>query len=284
MAVEELNREDLQKIWDEEAAGEGTPPVIEPSPEAPAQASGEQETEPPEKEPEPTPDPLDEIRAKLGVLDRLEQRIRNTEGHIGGLTSELRTFQKELKTAAVAAVDTQGAAPSQQQIAAAAKSLEKWNSLKGDFPEWADAIEERIGALPTPQAQQPIDVDALRKTIVAEVAASYEPRLVDVAHRGWRQLVRTEGFKDWLNAQPDEVRSLAGSPKADDAIELLDRYKETNKVIPKTADEIEAERRARLKSAAESPRGQGSLPHRKGIDDMTDEEYWNYLARTGGKK
>ena len=273
----ELSQEEMQKLWDEEVAGDA-PPVIDPPKESEAEEPAAEAEEAVAQA--QAPDPLEEIRAKLGVLDRLEQRIRNTEGHIGGLTSELRTFQKELKTATAVAVEAPGPAPSKQQIAAAATSLEKWNSLKGDFPEWTEAIEERIGAMPTAQAAQPVDVDALRAKITAEVHAAFEPRLVDVAHRGWRQLVRTEGFKSWLDVQPDDVRNLAGSPKADDAIDLLDRYKAASNVLPKTAEEIEAERKARLKSAADSPRGQGSLPNRKGPDDMTDAEYWNYLQRS----
>lgn len=294
--TQELTREDLQKMWDEEAAGDT--PAAEPPPQPAATRSGEAENlqddtggrpaANDEAEPPLPQDPMDEIRARLGVLDRLEQRVRNTEGHIGGLTSELGTFRKELKAAATAAAATApGAAPNQTQIAAAAKNLAKWESLKSDFPEWADAIDERLGAA-TPQ-QPAVNVDELRKQVAdeltprlkAEIEASMEPRLVDVAHRGWRTLVNTPEFVQWINAQPENVRQLAASPKADDAIDLLDRYKETRKVTQKTSEEIAAERQARLRQAANTPRGQGANTPRRSADDMTDEEYWAYLAKQG---
>ena len=292
--TQELTREDLQKMWDEEVAGET--PAAETPPQPPATRSGEAENlqddaggQPAandEAEPPLPQDPMDEIRARLGVLDRLEQRVRNTEGHIGGLTSELGTFRKELKAAATAAAATApGAAPNQTQIAAAAKNLAKWESLKSDFPEWADAIDERLGA----NVQPKVNVDEIRQQVAAEltprlkaeIEASMEPRLVDVAHRGWRMLVNTPDFVQWINAQPENVRQLAASPKADDAIDLLDRYKETRKVLPKTSEEIAAERQARLRQAANTPRGQGANTPRRSADDMTDEEYWAYLAKQG---
>jgi len=302
--TEELSREELQKIWNEEAAGTG--PAAESNPEPSATRSGEAENQQDEDSGQPAareddappqgqaaqPDPLEEINkrlAKLDAIDRLEQRVRNTEGHIGGLTSTLNTFREELKAAATAAAAAApGAAPSQQQIAAASGNLAKWESLKSDFPEWAEAIDERLGAA---QAQK-VDVDALRQQVASELApkiraeleASFEPRLVDIAHRGWRQLVNTPEFVEWIKAQPADVQRLAASPKADDAIDLLDRYKETRKVIPKTAEEIAAERQARLRQAANAPRGQGAGIPRKGIDDMTDEEYWQYLANQGAKR
>ena len=311
-ATEELTREELQKIWDEEAAGDT--PAVDTSPEPSATRSGKAvtqqddggqpaaeeqdgaqqaaDTQDPGAKPE-AQDPMAEINAKLSrldALDRLEQRVRNTEGHIGGLTSTLNAFREELKAAAsVAAASAPGAAPSKQQISAAAGSLAKWESLKSDFPEWADAIDERLGAMSAPSPA--VDVAALRKQmeteltakIRADVEAAFEPRLVDITHRGWRSLVRTPEFVQWINAQPENVRQLAASPKADDAIDLLDLYKGANKVNPKTAEEITAERKARLRQAANVPRGQGAATPRRSIDDMTDEEYWQYLATQGVK-
>lgn len=230
---------------------------------------------------------LESIQRRLEVLDRLEQRLRNTEGHIGGLTSEVKRFQKELQGATAAAAKA-SQAPTATQIAAASATMEKWQSLKNDFPEWAEAIDERLSGL-APAATPSVDVEGIRSEIREELGKEFdrkvEHRLVDIAHRGWRQLVNTSEFRTWLAAQPDDVRRLSASEYAEDAIDLIDRYKASVKVSSKTADQIETEKRARLSAAAAAPRGGGTTPVlRKSVEDMTDDEYWAYLASSGGKR
>jgi S1-C subfamily serine protease len=48
---------------------------------------------------------------------------------------------------------------------------------------------------------------------------------VEAAHPGWKSLVRTAGFQQWLRVQADPVRALARSEEPADAIRLLDLYK-----------------------------------------------------------
>lgn len=48
---------------------------------------------------------------------------------------------------------------------------------------------------------------------------------VEAAHPGWRVLVNTSEFGTWMKQQPQSVRALAASPRAADAILLLDLFK-----------------------------------------------------------
>ncbi|HEY5800921.1 MAG TPA: hypothetical protein VIT92_11920 [Burkholderiaceae bacterium] len=49
--------------------------------------------------------------------------------------------------------------------------------------------------------------------------------MVENVHPGWLALVKTPEFKDWHAKQPAEIRALSASPRADDAILLLNTYK-----------------------------------------------------------
>lgn len=235
------------------------------------------------------------LRAKLDGIDGLAERLRKAEGHIGGLNSENTRIKTEL-AAAQAAAKTVTVAPTATQTAAAAKSTVKWDQLKTEFPEWAEAVEERLGGTST----QP-DLDGLRNQIreeltpdltasisaklKAEIAAETEGRLTNIAHRGWRDTVKTQEFVTWYNAQPADVRALGASPIAEDAITLLDSYKAQQSVVPAVDPAaIKAARQARLAEAASLVKGGSTGAIVKSTDDMTEAEYWNYLAAQKAKQ
>lgn len=285
MADNQVTEEELQRMWDEELTADKSA-ASDPVPEEPVQETPET-PEVTEQVPE-TPDPvaeLAEIKKSLEKFDALERRLRNTEGHIGGISSKIEQMHNEVRAAKAVADQTAG--PSQKQIDDAAKSLEKWNRLKVDYPEWGEAFEELLESRKAPEAP---DINALREQmsrdlsaqlsekIRSEIAAEFEQKLVDVAHRGWRTLVNTDEFRQWFSTQDEETQRLSQSPKAADAIEMIDRFKSAKPTLNKTAAEIEAERRGKLKAAAVLPRGGSATPN-KTPDQMTDAEYWDYLAR-----
>ena len=234
------------------------------------------------------------VRSKLESVDGLTQRLRNAEGHIGGLTSENKRIAGEL-AAAQAAAKTSTTAPTATQMQAAQVSGEKWKELKDQFPEWADALEERLSQV---QPAQP-NLDELRNQIrgeltqqlttditakvSAELSAKTEDRLVNVAHRGWKDTVKTQEFTDWYAKQPADVQALGASPVAEDAINLLDQFK-AQRVATIDPGAIKQQRQQRLQDAANVARGNSSVPPVTSPDNMTDEQYWNYLAQQDAQK
>lgn len=52
---------------------------------------------------------------------------------------------------------------------------------------------------------------------------------VDLAHPGWRTLVKTAEFGEWRQKQPERIKKLGASEKAEDAILMLDIYKRDTK-------------------------------------------------------
>lgn len=283
-----------QQLWDQEAQLADSPAAVTATPAEPKPA--ETVVAPTPAAPAAPVDPYEglhpAVRAKLEAQDQLADRLRKTEGHIGGLVSENKRIKDEL-AAAKAAAEAVRTAPSQAQVAQAKASTEKWDQLKTDFPEWADALEERLGATAQP------DLDGLRNQIrdeltpqltqqissqlKAEIAAETEGRLVNIAHRGWKDTVKSAEFISWYDAQPADMKALGASPTAEDAIALLDSYKAATAGKPSAA-QIKQQRQQRMQEAATVARGnQGGAPV-KSTDDMSPEEYWNHLARVDATK
>lgn len=159
-----------------------------------------------------------QAREMFTAVTGVTGRLRNIEGHIGGLTSQ----QKEIRAALTASRDAEKSgdeAPTGSQIAAASGSSEKWNQMKEDFPEWAEAMEERLANVKG-TSQPPVDRDAIKAELKAELALE----AVEDAHEGWQETVKKPEFSTWLQSQPEEMQALAASTKPRDAIRLLNKY------------------------------------------------------------
>lgn len=281
---EQVNpQEEAQKIWDQleaEESGVATPgdsheqdpPVesaaaAEPTEQAPA-AQADATT--PSDEQAPTGDRalLDKINGLEAMLGQVTQRLRNAEGHIGGLGSQL----KQQLQAAQQVSAKGGDAPSAGEIRAAQTSAKAMESLKRDYPEFAEAMEAALSeqlqaikaSMPQPQQQAPgVTPD--------QIAQLRSEMAVEIRHPGWQDRVKTPEFIGWMQRQPREVQMLAASASPQDAVRLLDLHNEAMK-------SVSSQRTQRLSSAAAIPSGRsGGNARQKAVDDMTPEEYWRYL-------
>ena len=212
---------------------------------------------------------LESITGKLGAVDSLTKEVK---GRMATFQSQLATAQAAAKTVAVA--------PTPEQIAAASKSKEKWDSLKNDFPEWTDAMDERFAAereatlkaIPKPE---PVDVAAITRDVGAAVrtdtATLRQLVRIDSKHPDWETDIYlpdktgfTPEFATWKATQAPEVQALADSSNAQDAIKMLDMYYDHRK-----ASERKDKNKARL-DAAVTPKsatsgGPSILPDEAGL-------------------
>lgn len=289
-AQETTNPQDeAKKIWDQldaedggraqpasEASGQSpedlpTPAEsTDPAPAAQADAQGVGDA------PAPTSEQalLDKISGLESMLGQVTQRLRNAEGHIGGLGSQLK--QQQQLAAQVAAKG--GEAPSAGEIRAAQSSAKAMDSLKRDYPEFAEAMEAALNeqlqalkaAMPQASAQQGVTPDEIHR-LRAEMS-------VEMRHPGWQDRVRTTEFVGWLQRQPREVQMLAASESPQDAVRLLDLHSDATKAATST-------RTQRLSSAAAIPSGRsGGNVRSKAIEDMSPQEYWRYLDELDKQK
>lgn len=285
-------QDEAQKIWDQldaEESGRAPAPALEPQPqeaqpeanptetvtaeEAVAPASGEEEVKTGEQL------LMDKIAGLESMLTQVTQRLRNAEGHIGGLGSQL----KQSLQAAQQVTAKGGEAPTATEIRDAQKSPEAMARLKADYPEFADAMEsalnERLSSLENQLKQQLQQQQPAQPTVTPqEIAQLRSEMFVEVKHPGWQERVRTPEFVGWLQRQPREVQMLAASESPQDAVRLLDLHSDALKSVT-------SPRTQRLSSAAAIPSGRsGTNIRQKAVDDMTPEEYWRYLDELDRQK
>ena len=286
----ELNTEQMQEIWDEELkareAGEELPP------QDPAPAPTDSDPTPP-ADPEPAPasvvdeDPYaslpDVVKAKLAEIDAIKDANAQLLHHVRSAEGRVAAMQREFEQARMAQQQVApNEAPSQQAIARAAANPEKWEQLKSDFPEWAEAMEGYVGAqlasLQAPQGLKPEEVAIFVRQQVeaskAEMSRLLEEAKIEGKYEDWRDVVNTSDFASWYAVQKPEVKALAESNNARDAIKMLDMFHEAK---ARPAEAIRQERGARLAAAAAPTKG-ASAPPPKSLDSMTPEELWNYEA------
>ena len=272
-----------QKLWeqiDAEEAGTAQPPIpvdahndvaddsntqaAAPAQQADAQAAEEVLT--------PREQALmDRLAGLESTLNQTSLRLRNAEGHIGGLNNQLK---QTLQTAHQVTAQG-GSAPTAREIRAAQDDPAAMKALLKDYPELGTAMkavlnesmsemEERIRAQQPAQAQQPAGVSP------AELNLMRSQIQVEVRHPGWQERVQTNEFQGWLQRQPREVQMLAASESPQDAVRLLDIHSEATKSNA-------AQRTQRLNSAAAIPSGRsGSNARIKPVEEMSKEELWRY--------
>ena len=289
MEENQLSPEEAQQLWDEEAAKLDADDQSANQQMATAPEDSLLEDEPiaeeaaPDVEPE---DPLaglsDVVRAKLAQIDELATANAQLLHHVKTAEGRVAAMQREFQQARVAQQQVAPQeAPSQGQIANAAKNPEKWEQLKEDFPEWAGAMEEyvasKLGSVQPQQGLDPQQVAAFVQQQVdqtkAEMRQAIEEARVDGKYENWKDTVNTLEFTQWFTVQSPEIRSLANSDSARDAIRMLDLFHDTKK---RSASDIRQERGQRLAAAATTRPGQTPPP--KTLDDMSPEELWNYEA------
>lgn len=253
-------------------------PTLEEAPEVEAEQQQEQPEQQPEPEPEKVVDPwdgvpqvvreqLEAVSGKLNSVDKISDRIRNIEGHIGGLSSQVKQFVAASKAVAKTGVD----APTEAQIEKAAQSSEKWQAIKEDYPDWAEALEERLAqekrAVPDLDGiQRKVDesVGSINNVLRTELRRAHET-IVEIKHPEWRKDVNTKEFKSWFESQPNDLKQLAASENAADAIRLLDVYKSVSK---KTKQDKEQ----RLRSAV-TPQGTSAKPNSINDEDAFERGF-----------
>lgn len=289
MAEEGITEEAWNSVLQERTAPpeENTSPPEAGTEEAPvaeaADAAPAPEATPAEADPYANLSP--EVQAKLKRFDeiaatqsQLINELQAAKGRIGALQSQWDKARSQT-----------AAAPTQTQVAAAAKDPEKWESLKKDFPEWGDAISEfvetRLGSLAAQAkgpAQEEIEQLVAQRTeaAAADLEWKFNLALVSVKHPNWKSDINTDDFKQWFAGQPKELQALANSRDGADAIRVLDLYYGDK---AKPAASVIDERKQRQAAAAGVHKPSSGAVTSKRVEDMTLKELWDYEARRRSK-
>lgn len=272
-----LTPEQGQEIWAElekEELGESSPP------QATAPEEEEPEAPPPEK-PAPPPlvrqqaaDPRDIKPAYVAALERqvgeLTGIVKSSVGRIGSLQSALDKIQR---------------APTQQQVQAAMKSSAKWAALQKDFPDFAEAVEERVAGIAQTPGISPEEIlrqaREFAEVKVGETHIRTAKTLANIIEPDWEKVSGSQEFLTWLENQPAEVFARASKASAEwdaaEVINLVRSFKASS--APAAAPQRGPERggRQRLASAA-VPTG---VTGARAVDEeaLDGEALWKHLAK-----
>lgn len=219
----------------------------------------------------------DEINGLKSMVEQLGTRLRNAEGHIGGINHQLKQASK-----AAASTRAEGhAAPTQEQLAAARSNNAALAKLKEEYPEFGAALEavlkeeRQAGASPQGAENDAPELNApgnglTQQQLLEQIEELKRELTVESAHPGWKQRVATPAFRGWLARQSREVQLLGASSDPGDAIRLLDLHA--------TAAKQSQHKQQRLDAAAALPNGRTAAGARpKDPSTMTKAEYWAYL-------
>lgn len=205
---------------------------------------------------------FDEMSQKVSTATGNEERLKQAERRIGSLTNDLAAAKK--------AADRVSTAPTAEQMAAAAKSDERWEGLKSDFPEWAEAFDGRFDQKLSQKASElRAEISALKELSGVNgedsnaVHTKIQEAILTFAKPKWRETISSTEWKEWLALQPAEVGALTKSDQAADAVSLIASFEQA-KAAP-SASEIAAARKQRIKDAV-IPQGGKAAPVKSEAD------------------
>lgn len=271
---QELSPEQAQKYWQELEAEANIDQGMNSDSESLSTATGRNvAAEDKADEEDPYAGLSEYQKAKLIGLEaqntQLASRLRNVEGHIGGLKSQLSAQQLSQNHRAQAVSDL-------QQARGNPRAMEEWRET---YPEFVDGVESLMQARLHELRSEFASNRAPAGITPEQLDHRLNEHTVEVIHPGWKADVTKPEFLGWIKQQADEVKALASSPMAADAVRLLDIYKEGLHSHSQTV----IQRNARLEAQASIPSGKSGGGRGKSVDQMTDAEYWAYLDRQDKK-
>jgi hypothetical protein len=219
---------------------------------------------------------VDSINNLTTSLSGMEDRIKQTERRVGGITNEFH--------AAKEAAANQAKAPTAEEMATAAKDSEAWEELKKDFPSWATAINSKIKTQ-TSNFVSVSDFEALRQSVSKTPSVDpnqLETRLVGLIHPDWKQITRDPKYASWLNAQPADVQHKAyKGTTAEEAIDVFNKFKaqKINSPSPAVSEVTKIkDQRAKRLAASTTTNNKHKTIKAKAEADMSESELREHIA------
>jgi len=280
------DEDDFEAAFAEYAKGEESENPLAPQSDEPEADEADGEA--------PAPAPGDEdLSAKLAALEAENQKLKHSEasqrGRLGAYQRQINELQSKLQPPQ----NTPGKPSSEEQTrqdAADAAGVKDWEALKSDFPEVANALdarlesekrqieadrqrqaqlERRIEELST--AVQPIQQQAQENYLRTQVDA------LSARHPDWQEVVAAPAFAEWLNQQPESLRSLTESNDAAEAAALMDLYKSQTGGALDSREGTPDKRQERL-AAAQTVSRRGAAP-KGGVPDEFEAAFDHYASK-----
>lgn len=200
---------------------------------------------------------LTELDTRLQNVAALEDRLKQAERRVGGLQNSLTSNgQRKLTAEQQAEVDL----------------------FKEDFPEFYSVVDHlTAGSNQAPAAG--IDIDKRLEDVQAKMSERIELMQLSAAYPDFQEQTKSKDYQKWLIDQEPDFKNLTKSPRATDAIKVLDKYKADvlEKIPTETAEEVIQRRQKRLQSV-QTVKGHRKRPP-KAEADMTEAELRAKVAK-----
>ena len=231
---------------------------------------------------------LEALSGKLGAIDQLAHIVKSQDGRVGAALAGVNALKASID-AAKAVTKAGGDAPSQEQIAAAAEDDASWKQLKEEFPDWVNGterfVEARISKFASTLPANNLDgmkqelsgtvTEIVAKATSEAKAEARELAKIDRKYESWEEDIYVDPvsnvkvykpeFAAWESTQPPEIRALAHSNRAGDAIKMLDAFYANKKAVADAT--AKAERNKNRLERAITPKGVATASANRNLSD-----------------
>jgi len=148
----------------------------------------------------------------------LTHRIKSDNGRVSTFQKQINSLNEQINEL------TQKKDISKEDIAEAMSTDESWEEFTEEYPEFAAAVDGRLGSIMEEQNKR---IDSTLAPVIEQKANNdMEDNYSKVAevYPEWQNAVKEVHFDEWLNNQPAAVKTLAASDDAQDASSLIGLY------------------------------------------------------------
>lgn len=238
----------------------------------------QKETEAEEVASEPEAKEPDELTKLKEENQRLQHQFNSVNGRVSAYQRQAEQYKQQLEQRQ-AQQSQAGDNPKGSGM-----SDEKWEALKEDYPDIAEAMEAQLNGI---RSQYEGELSRIKGEVEPlkqyhqqtqhDQHISSQMQALESQHPDWREVVRTEDYNQWLQTQPPRIQELMESTDAADNIFLLNTFKATRAPQAPAVNPVTSKRERQLRQAQTLP----SRSTKGGQTDIADDDYeaaFNYYA------
>ena len=255
-----------------EMAGDASEDIEAPEPES----NGGQESAGTDESETTEPQEPDELTKLKEENQRLQHQFNSVNGRVSAYQRQAEQYKQQLEQRQQPQVgdNPQGSGMSD----------EKWEQLKEDYPDIAEAMESQLNGIRSQYEGELTrikgEVEPLKQyqqQAQQELHISSQMQALESQHPDWRDVVKTDEYGQWLQTQPPSVQQLMNSTDAQDNIFLLNTFKATRAPQAPVQNPVISKRERQLRQSQTVP----SRSTKGGQNDIADDDYeaaFNYFA------
>ena len=177
--------------------------------------------------------------------DELRHRLKTDHGRLGVLQRKINQLESRLSSQPK---------PQAKKPETNFKDSARWKSLKEEFPDFADGVEEILESRLSSLDEVSSKIGRFEQEQATQ-RRSEEALVLQEAHPDWKEVAGSNEFKTWMKDQPLAVQNMKSSQSAADAAWVLDLYKaqKPHEQGPSKAQQIQEKRNQQLRNAVETP-------------------------------